>query len=110
MKYDFFFLKTHEKIIHLLSRRFFVVFEIGSRFMPGPAWTMTHLFVLPHIARMAGVFHHTYPLVKVGSCSFVPELALNCDLPIHLPSTTYFLERLDVKYKKKRSQECPLKN
>jgi hypothetical protein len=29
-----------------------VIFEVGSHFMPGLAWTMILLFMLPHVARM----------------------------------------------------------
>jgi hypothetical protein len=50
--------------------------------MPRPAWPSILLFVLPYVARMAGVCHCTQPLVEmagVGLMNFLPRLALNHD-------------------------------
>jgi hypothetical protein len=40
-------------------------FEIRSHFMPGLAWTVILLFVLPAIAGMTGMYHYTQLLVKM---------------------------------------------
>jgi hypothetical protein len=45
-----------------------VILEIGSRFLPGPAWTMDLLFYTSHCTGITGVQHHTRLLVEVGSC------------------------------------------
>jgi hypothetical protein len=42
------------------------IFEIGSHFMPGWAWTLVLLFELPHIAGMTGAHQHTQPWVEIG--------------------------------------------
>jgi hypothetical protein len=34
--------------------------------MPGPAWTMILLFVLPCLAEMTGMYYHIQPLVEMG--------------------------------------------
>jgi hypothetical protein len=47
-----------------------VIFEIGSHFMPGPAWTVIFLFVLPCIARMMSKHHHAQLLVQMASHNF----------------------------------------
>jgi hypothetical protein len=31
-------------------------------------WTVVLLFVLLHITRMTGIYHHAQPLVEMGSC------------------------------------------
>jgi hypothetical protein len=42
-----------------------VVFEIGSHFVPRLSWTVILLFVLPHIAGMTGTCQRAQPLVKM---------------------------------------------
>jgi hypothetical protein len=37
---------------------------------------MTHVFVLPHIARMTNANHHTQPLVEMGSCKLFAQVDL----------------------------------
>jgi hypothetical protein len=41
-------------LLHIL-----VIFEIGSRFLPGLAWTVIFMLMLFIGAGMAGLFHHT---------------------------------------------------
>jgi hypothetical protein len=53
-----------------------VIFEIGSYFMPGLAWTVILLFVLPHIAGMTGMHHCTEPLFEVGSHELFARVGL----------------------------------
>jgi hypothetical protein len=56
---------------------FLANFEMGSFFMSGSAWTITLLFVLPHVAGMTGRCYHEYPLVDVGSVNSFAQAGLN---------------------------------
>jgi hypothetical protein len=53
-----------------------VIFEVGSCFLPWPAWSLILLFMLPCIAGMAGARHHTQPLVEMGCCEIPPSPGL----------------------------------
>jgi hypothetical protein len=48
-------------VSHAPSPFALVTFEIGSCFLPKPAWTMTLLF-----GWVTGTWHHTQPLVEMG--------------------------------------------
>jgi hypothetical protein len=54
-----------------------VIFEIGSWFVPVVVWIMSLLLVLPYAAGMAGMYHHTQPLVGKEIHELFPWLTLN---------------------------------
>jgi hypothetical protein len=58
-----------------------VTFEIGSYFLPRPAWTTELLFTLPDIAEMIGVCHYAQLLFEIRSQELFPGLALNHNPP-----------------------------
>jgi hypothetical protein len=53
-----------------------VIFEIGSHFIPGLAWTVIHLLVLPYVAWMIGAFHHAEPFLEMGSHKLFAQVGL----------------------------------
>jgi hypothetical protein len=54
-----------------------VIFEIGSHFMPGLAWTVILPFMLPCRAKMTGGCHHIpLLLVEMGSQKFFTQAGL----------------------------------
>jgi hypothetical protein len=78
----------HLRVFHLLGRYFttwttppatFAVgyFDIGSCFMPWPAWTSILLFLLPCLPGMIGTCHSTQPLVEMGSHELFARLAIS---------------------------------
>jgi hypothetical protein len=61
-----------------------VIFEIE---LPEWTWVVILLFVLPCVAVMTGVCHHTQPLVGMTSGEIFAQVASNHDLPdLWLPS------------------------
>jgi hypothetical protein len=44
--------------------------------MSRSSWTVTLLFVLPHIVGMTGTRHCTQPLVGLGSCEVFAQVGL----------------------------------
>jgi hypothetical protein len=45
-----------------------VILEIGSCFLPRPAWISVLLFMLPIAVRMTNTRHCAQPLIEMGSC------------------------------------------
>jgi hypothetical protein len=62
-----FFFFFYGRGLELRASKLFI-FEIGSCFMPRPAYTMTLLFVLPQVAGMTGKHYHTQLWVEIVSC------------------------------------------
>jgi hypothetical protein len=50
-----------------------VIFEIGSHFIRGTTWTTIFLLLLPCVAGMIGICHHTLPLIEMGSCELLAQ-------------------------------------
>jgi hypothetical protein len=59
----------------------FVIFVIGSLFMPGPTWAVILLFVLLLIAGITGANHNTSHCLRWCLENFLPRLALNHNPP-----------------------------
>jgi hypothetical protein len=49
--------------------------------MPRVAWTVILLSVLPHETGMTGMYHHTQPLIEMGSHELFAQLTSNCNPP-----------------------------
>jgi hypothetical protein len=78
-----------------------VIFEIGFRFMPGPAWTLILLFVFPAYSwndrhRSPQPSHQ----LTQGLLNFLSPLASNCDPPnLRLLSSKEYLSYCTQLYK-----------
>jgi hypothetical protein len=63
----------HREAITLLE---LVIFEVGPCFMHGRAWTSNLLSMLPCVAVMAGMYHHTQSQVEMGCHELFTPAAL----------------------------------
>jgi hypothetical protein len=65
-----------------------LIFEIGSHFMPRLIQITIVLFVLPCIARMTSVYHHTQSLVEMESPKLFAQAGLKLQFCLQVAKIT----------------------